>query len=101
MTTMSQIGAVPARMTTASSACRPPPLARHPVGPHAAEQEERDERQGVRGQHDADVGGRADLRHVQRERHGDDAVAERAGRLAVEQQPEVAMGEQRAHGRRA
>ena len=58
------------------------PVARQPVGPHAADQQEADERQRVRREHDADVGRRADLGDVQRERDEHDAVADRARRLA-------------------
>ena len=32
------------------------PVAREPVGPHAAEQQQRDQRHGLRGQHEPEVG---------------------------------------------
>jgi hypothetical protein len=51
---------------------------REPVGPHAAQHQERDERDGVGGEHDPDVGRRADLGHVQRERDEHEPVADRA-----------------------
>jgi hypothetical protein len=68
-----------------------------PVRPHAADEEEADERHGVGGEHDPDVARRADVGHVQRERHEHDPVADRAQALAEEQESEVAMAEQRAH----
>jgi hypothetical protein len=72
-------------------------VARQPVCPHAADQQEADERHRVRGEHDADVARRADVGHVERERHEHDPVADRARALAGQQEPEVAVSEQAAH----
>ena len=70
---------------------------RQPVGPHAADQQEADERERVRREHDPDVARRADVGDVQRERDEHDPVAERARRLAEQQQPEVTVGEHSLH----
>jgi hypothetical protein len=73
-------------------------MAREAVGQHAADQQEAHQREGVGREHEPDVAGRADLRHVQRERHEHDPVAERAGGLPDEHQAEVTVIEQRTHG---
>jgi len=54
-----------------------PPLAAEPVGPDAPEQDQRDQRQRLCGQHEAEVGRRpGPLGHVQRERHDHHLVAD-------------------------
>ena len=51
-------------------------VARKAVRPHSADQEERRQREALRGEHDPEVGGVAGaLDHVQRERHQRDEVA--------------------------
>jgi hypothetical protein len=68
---------------------RPP---RQPVGDHAADEQEDDERERPRRQHEAEV--RRRVREVQdreRERDADHPVAEQRRRLAEEQAPEVAV----------
>ena len=97
-TASSQIPGSPAISSTAMAPCaakrttigrdhqRAP---REPVGPHAADEQEGDERDRARRQHDAEVGRRArQLEHGERERDADHAVAEQGHRLAEEQQPE-------------
>ena len=74
-------------------------VARQPVGPDAAERDERHHRQRRGGQHDPDVRRRADLGHVQRQRDEDDLVADHARGLAAEQVAEVGLPED-AHGGR-
>ena len=73
------------------------PVTRQPIRPDPAEQQERDHRQRGGGQHDADVGGRADVGHIQRERDEHDLVADGAGGLTDEEVAEVSLGED-AHG---
>ena len=68
-------------------------VALEPVGPHAADQHEQDERDRVRRQHEPDVGRRADLGHVQRERDEDDRVAEAARARRQPQEPELTVAE--------
>ncbi len=70
------------------------PVPRHPVGPDPAEQHERDERDRVRRQDEAEVdriAGQVD--HEQRQGDGDDPVAEHAGETGQPEQPEVAVSE--------
>jgi hypothetical protein len=67
-----------------------PPRAAKPVGPDAAEQDQRDHRQRLCGQHETEVGRRpGPLGHVQRERDDHDLVADARRRLAQEQVSEV------------
>jgi hypothetical protein len=67
-----------------------PALAAEAVGPHPAEQDQRDQRQGLCGQHEAQVGGRpGPLGHVQRQRDDHHLVADARRRLAQEQVSEV------------
>jgi hypothetical protein len=103
---MCQISMAPVKMSAASRPWRPKrdqvgghhdEVARQPVRPHAADQQEADERHRVAREHDADVARRADVGHVQRQRHDHQPVANRAQALPVEQEPEVAMAEQAAH----
>jgi len=62
---------------------------RQAIGPDATDQEERDQRQHLRREHDADVGGAAgEVRHEQREGDDHDAVAEHAGARREPQVPE-------------
>jgi hypothetical protein len=72
-------------------------VARQPVRPHAADQQEADERDCVAGEHDPDVARRADVGHVERQRHEHEPVPDRARALAQQQAPEVAVAEQAAH----
>ena len=72
-------------------------VARQPVGPDAADQQEADQRHRVAREHDPDVARRADVRDVDRERDEDQPVAECARALAEQQQPEVAVTEQAPH----
>lgn len=70
-------------------------LARQPVGPHPAEQHQRDHRQRLRRQHEPEVGRRPGLaRDEQRQRDDHDLVADRAGGLAEEQITEVLVAQQ-------
>ena len=70
---------------------------RQPVGPHAADQQERHQRHRVGGEHDADVGRRPQLGHVERQRDEHDPVADRARGLTAKQQPEVPVTEHALH----
>jgi hypothetical protein len=72
-------------------------VARQPVGPHAADEQEAHERDRVAREHDADVARCSDVRHVDGEHDEHQPVAERAGSLAEEQEPEVAVREQAPH----
>ena len=74
--------------------------ARQPVGEHAADEDEADERDGVRREHEADVAGRPDLGDVERQRDEHDPVADRAGALREEQVPERSVPQYRhpSHG---
>jgi hypothetical protein len=72
-------------------------VARQPVRPHAADEQEPHERHRVAREHDADVARRPDLGHVERERDEHQPVADRAQALAREQEAELAVGEQPAH----
>ena len=103
---MCQISTVPVKISAASSACSAKRIRsvatitlvpRQPVGPHAADQQEADQRQRVGGEHDADVARRPELGHVQRERDEHDPVADRARRLPAQQQPEVPVSEHALH----
>jgi hypothetical protein len=70
--------------------------ARQPIRPHAADEQERDERDRARRQHDAEIARRAGLlEHRERQRHPDHAVAEQRHGLAEEQQPERALLQRR------
>ena len=69
-------------------------VARHPVGEHAAEQQEADQRHAVGREHDAEVGrapGQVD--DEQRERDRDDAIADDARRVGEPQQAKVAVAQ--------
>ena len=69
--------------------------ARQPVRPHAADQRQQDERDGLGGQHQPEVGARAgEVEHGERERHRGDAVAEHRDALGEEDVAEVARAQQ-------
>jgi hypothetical protein len=69
-------------------------MAREPVRPHAADEQEHHERQGLRGEHESEVGGTAGpADHEQGERHQDDVVADHARRLREPQKAEVAVSQ--------
>jgi hypothetical protein len=70
------------------------PLPRGAIGPHAAEQQQRDHRQGLRGQHEAEVARRAGaLSHVQGEGDDHNLIADGARRLAEEQISKVRVAQ--------
>jgi hypothetical protein len=65
-------------------------LARQPVGPDAADEEQHDADAGAEREDQAEVGGAAaDVKHCERERDEDEAVAERRSRTA---EPDEAVG---------
>ena len=67
---------------------------RQPVGPHAADEQERDERDRPRREHDAEVARRArQVEHREGERDADHAVAQQRDALADEQEPERALAQ--------
>ena len=62
------------------------PVARQPVRPHAAKQDQRHQGQGLGPQHEAEIGRRTcALGDEQRQRDRDRAIADRTGRLTKEQ----------------
>ena len=69
-------------------------VARQPVGPHAAEQQECDQRQARRREHEPEIGRAArQFDHEQRQRDDHDAVADHARRLRQPEVAEVAMAQ--------
>jgi hypothetical protein len=69
-------------------------MARQAIRPHAAEQQQRHEGEGLRPEHGAEVGGRAGaLRDVQRDRHDHHAVADHAGGLTEEQVAKILVAQ--------
>ena len=69
-------------------------VAGQPVGPHAAEQEQTDQRQRLGGEHQPEIGGRASaLGDEQGQRDHDRLVADRAGRLTQEQISEIGVAQ--------
>ncbi len=71
-----------------------------PVRPHPTEQDEHDQRRGLRGRDYAEVGDRArQIEDDERQRDRHQPVAERRDRLTEEQQPKGRMTERSAtHG---
>jgi hypothetical protein len=70
------------------------PLARDAVGPHAAEEDQGDQRQGLGGQHHAEIRCRAGpLSDVESQRNDHDLIADGARRLAKEQVSKISVAQ--------
>jgi hypothetical protein len=70
------------------------PVARQPVGEHAADEQEGHERQAVGGEHGTEIRGAAgEIDDEERERDDDDRVADAARSLPEPQQAKVAVAQ--------
>ena len=106
ITTMCQISTAPVKISDGEQRVHQRPhdvgddhhaMPRQPVGPDAAQDEERDERDGMGGEHEADVGRRPDLGHVQRERDEHEPVTDRARALPQPEQAELSLSQDVHH----